>query len=191
MEVPMRREEISWAIKTVFSELYKIIGLYEDTECYNFLPDDKTKDIWKYMEKKILMAHGMVDSLLLGEKEVADKLHRIIEETEYFVKRYERPGTVLRWKQINHKLLYFDCAFELMEEIDEEMYLSMQRGLTNIHLAIYPDEKLIKERNTYFEEVNRKNEENNLKYSEDRIFQNEMLNTLKLVFENDFREFLN
>ncbi len=187
----MRREEISWAIKTVFSELYKIIGLYEDTECYNFLPDDKTKDIWKYMEKKILMAHGMVDSLLLGEKEVADKLHRIIEETEYFVKRYERPGTVLRWKQINHKLLYFDCAFELMEEIDEEMYLSMQRGLTNIHLAIYPDEKLIKERNTYFEEVNRKNEENNLKYSEDRIFQNEMLNTLKLVFENDFREFLN
>ena len=191
MEVPMRREEISWAIKTVFSELYKILGLYEDTECYNFLPDDKTKDIWKYMEKKILMAHGMVDSLLLGEKEVADKLHRIIEETEYFVKRYERPGTVLRWKQINHKLLYFDCAFELMEEIDEEMYLSMQRGLTNIHLAIYPDEKLIKERNTYFEEVNRKNEENNLKYSEDRIFQNEMLNTLKLVFENDFREFLN
>ena len=104
----MRREEISWAIKTVFSELYKILGLYEDTECYNFLPDDKTKDIWKYMEKKILMAHGMVDSLLLGEKEVADKLHRIIEETEYFVKRYERPGTVLRWKQINHKLLYFD-----------------------------------------------------------------------------------
>ena len=78
-----------------------------------------------------------------------------------------------------------------MEEIDEEMYLSMQRGLTNIHQAIYPDEKLIKERNTYFEEGNRKNEENNLKYSEDRIFQNEMLNTLKLVFENDFRELLN
>jgi hypothetical protein len=124
-EVPMRREEISWTIKTVFSELYKIMGSFEETECYNYVPSDKSKDIWKYMEKKILVAHGMVDSLLLGEKEVAEKLYTIIDEAEYFLKRYERPGAVLRWKQINPKLLYFDYAFDLMEELDEEKYLSM------------------------------------------------------------------
>ena len=33
-------------------------------------------------------------------------------------------------------------------------------------------------------------EESNLKYSETRIFQNELLNTLTLVFQNDFEEYL-
>lgn len=186
----MRREEISWAIKTVFSELYKIMGIYEETERYNYVPGDKSKDIWKYMNKKMIMARGMVDSLLLGEKEVSEKLYTVIDEAEYFVKRYERPGTVLRWKQINPKLLYFDCAFDLMEELDKEKYLSMQRGLSNVHLSLYPDEQIIKERKDYFEEIGRKNEDYNLRYSEDRIFQNEMLNTLKIVFENDFGTYL-
>ena len=33
-------------------------------------------------------------------------------------------------------------------------------------------------------------EESNLKYSETRIFQNELLNTLTLVLQNDFKEYL-
>jgi 16S rRNA G527 N7-methylase RsmG len=57
-------------------------------------------------------------------------------------------------------------------------------------LRLYPDEKLIKERKAYFEEINRKNEDYNLKYSENRLFQNEILNTLKIVFENDFGTYL-
>jgi hypothetical protein len=77
-----------------------------------------------------------------------------------------------------------------MDELDEETYLEMQRGLAGVKLSLYPDEKLIAERKEYFEEIHRKNEENNLRYSEERIFQNEMLNTLKLVFENDFEEYL-
>jgi hypothetical protein len=62
--------------------------------------------------------------------------------------------------------------------------------LAGVKLSLYPDEKLIAERKKYFEEIHRKNEENNLRYSQERIFQNEMINTLKLVFENDFAEYL-
>lgn len=186
----MRREEINLAIKTVFSELHKIIGLYEITGCYNCIPGQKSADIREYMERKILVVRRITDSLLLGEETVSKKLHRIIDETEYFVKRYERPGTVIRWKQINPKLLFFDCAFDLLEQLDDEVYLCMQRGLTNTHLSLYPDEKLIMERKRYFQEICKKNQENNLQYSEERIFQNEMHNTLKLVFENDFKEYL-
>jgi hypothetical protein len=190
MEVPMSREEINLTIKSVFYELYKIISLYEETECYNVVPGKKSADIWKVLEKKLIATHGLVESLLLGEKEVSAKLHAIIDETEYFVKRYEVPGTVTRWKRINPKLLYFDAAFDLMDELDEETYLEMQRGLAGVKLSLYPDEKLIAERKKYFEEIHRKNEENNLRYSQERIFQNEMINTLKLVFENDFAEYL-
>jgi hypothetical protein len=182
MEVPMSREEINVAIKTVFNELYKIIisNFYEETECYNVVPGKKSADIWKIKEKKLIAIHGLVESLLLGEKEVPAKLHAIIDETEYFVKGYEIPGTVTRWKRINPKLLYFDAAFYVMDE----------PGLSAGKLSLYPDEKLIAERKKYFEEIHRKNEENDLRYSQERIFLNELLNTLKLVFENDFAEYL-
>ena len=56
--------------------------------------------------------------------------------------------------------------------------------------ACYPDKELIVNRKKYFAEINQKNEESNLKYSEIRIFQNELLNTLTLVFQNDFKEYL-
>lgn len=190
LEVPMSREEIRLAIKSVFSELYKIISLYEVTGCYNYIPNQESVDVWDYMERKILTVRRIVDSLLLGEEEVSKKLHNIIDELEYFVKRYEIPGTVKRWKQINPKLLFFDYAFDMMEGLDNDTYLSMQRGLTDIHLSLYPDQELVTERKEYFEEIYEKNKENNLRYSEERIFQNELHNTLKLVFENDFAEYL-
>ena len=42
----------------------------------------------------------------------------------------------------------------------------------------------------YFSEIQRKNEDGNLRYSEERIFQNELLRTLTLVFEEDFEGWL-
>lgn len=185
----MRKKEIRSAIKTVFSQLYDLIGLYEETECYNRVPGDKSADSWKYLEKKLFAIRRTVDTFLPGESETAGKLHTIVDETEHFVKSYERPGTVLRWKQLNPQLVFFDCSFEMMDALDKETYLSMQRGLTNVRLSLYPDEEFVAARNAYFEEIRKKNEEHNLKYSEDRIFQNEMLATLKAVFEHDFQEY--
>lgn len=42
----------------------------------------------------------------------------------------------------------------------------------------------------YFSEIQKKNEDGNLRYSEERIFQNELLRTLALVFEEDFESSL-
>lgn len=92
-------------------------------------------------------------------------------------------------KRINPKILYFDCAFDLMEECPES-YKEISRGLTDMKFVCYPDKELIENRKKYFAEINQKNEESNLKYSETRIFQNELLNTLTLVFQNDFKEYL-
>ena len=43
---------------------------------------------------------------------------------------------------------------------------------------------------SYFAAAKKKIEDGNLKYTEDRVFQNELLRTLTLVFENDFKEYL-
>lgn len=62
--------------------------------------------------------------------------------------------------------------------------------MTNVKLECYPDKELVEDRKKYFAGINQKNEADNFKYSETRIFQNELLNTLILVFRNDFGKYI-
>lgn len=182
--------EIKTSIQTVYGMLWDILALYEKTDCYNRVPEgEKQVDVWEYMNDKLLEVRKYTDKLFLGKGELSQKLHNIVDETEHFVKAYEVPGVVKRWRKINPQILFFDCAFELMEECPD-MYREISWGLTNLKLACYPDEALIKARKRYFAEAKRKIEESNLRYTEKRVFQNELMRTLTLVFENDFKEYL-
>ena len=182
--------EIKTSIQTVYGMLWDILALYEKTDCYNRVPEgEKQVDVWEYMNDKLLEVRKYTDKLFLGKGELSQKLHNIVDETEHFVKAYEVPGVVKRWRKINPQILFFDCAFELMEECPD-MYREISWGLTNLKLACYPDEDLIKARKRYFAEAKRKIEESNLRYTEKRVFQNELMRTLTLVFENDFKEYL-
>lgn len=184
--------EIRTAIKKIYGMLWDILSLYEKTERYNSIPKDEKiteNDIWDFIGDKLLLIRKEVDTEFLGNEELGNKMRHVVDETEHFVRSYEVPGVVKRWKCINPKLLYFDCAFDLMEECPKD-YKEISRGLTNVKLECYPDKEFIKDRKKYFSEINQKNEADNLKYSETKIFQNELLNTLTLVFRNDFGKYI-
>lgn len=186
----MKKKEIKRAIKVVYGELWELLSLYEKTDCFNEVPEGEAEEeIWDYLERKVVDIRKTVAVLFLGEVEIAKDLNQIIDETEYFVKQYEVPGVVRRWKQVNPKLIYFDAVFTIMEE-EPKLYKQASRGLKDVHFACYPDAELIAERNNYFKEIERKNQCDNLKYSEDRIFQNELLCTLTLLFEELYAKYL-
>lgn len=178
------------SIKKVYGELWEIIALYEPTQCYNVVPEGSDKsDIWEYMGDKLLRVRKTINELFLGQEDLREALMEIVDETEYFVRRYEKPGVVKRWLKINPKLLFFDCVFDIMEN-EPEMYREICRGFTEIKFSCYPDAALIQARKEYLEESKRMNDNNNFRYSEDRVFQNELHRTLTLVFENDFEDYL-
>lgn len=182
--------EIRTSIKTVYGMLWDVLALYEKTDCYTELPrGENGGDIWDYLGDKLLDIRKTNDLLFLGEDDIRGKITRIVDETEQFIRSYERPGVVTRWKRLNPRILFFDCAFDLMEECPD-MYQQISWGLTDLKLACYPDESLIEARKRYFEEEKKKIEDGNLRYSEERVFQNELLRTLKRVFEHDFRDYL-
>lgn len=186
----MMAKEIRESIKTIYGMLWEILALYEKTDCYNKVPEnEKEKDIWDYLGDKLMSVRKNIDMLFLGQEEPAQRLREIVDETEAFVRRYERPGVVKRWKRINPQILFFECSFEIMEKFPE-VYKEISWGLSILKLACYPDENLIAARKKYFAEANRKIEEGNLQYTEERVFQNELLRTLTLVFEHDFKEYL-
>lgn len=189
-EALMMANEIRTSIKTVYGMLWEVLALYEKTECYNEVPKGAEEDdIWDFMGNKLLEVRKAINCLFLGEEKLSAKLLQIVDETERFVRSYEQPGVVTRWKRINPRILFFDCAFELMEECPD-LYCEMSWGLSELKLACYPDETLAEARKRYFAEARKKIEDGNFRYSDERVFQDELQRTLTLVFENDFKEYL-
>ena len=186
----MMRCEIKQSIKTVYGMLWDLIALYEKTDGYNIVPvGENDNDVWEYLGNKLQEIRREIDLLFLRDEKLKNKLVQIVDETEHFIRSYERPGVVTRWKRINPQILFFDCAFDLMEE-SLEIYKEISWGLTDLKLACYPDETLLTARKRYFANLKIRIERDNLQYSEDRVFQNEVMRTLTLVFEHDFRDYL-
>ena len=179
----LSKTEREHKLHIVYMELRNILGMYKYTDCYNYLPDEE--DVADYLKIKLTKIHIMVN-VLFEKTEWEEKLHRIVSEVQYFVSRYERPGVVLRWKQLNPNLLFYDSAFQFKEEVSHEAYLKCQRGLTGYRLSLYSDDELIEQRRMYFEHAKNSALMINTTFSEDKLFEEELLKTLDMVFEHDF-----
>lgn len=186
----METKEIRTSIKSVYGMLWEVLALYEKTECYNTVPAGaKEQDIQEYLRNRLLEVKKEIKGLFSDEEKIGAQLTEIVDETEQFANTCEIPGVVERWKQINPNIVFFDCAFDIRETCPE-LFEEMRRGLTYLNLSCYPDDTLAAARNEYFEKVKQKLEEEHLEYSEERVFQDELLRTLTLVFEHDFKEYL-
>lgn len=173
-------------VKTVFGMLYDILALYETSNCFNCIPGTDDMDgAWEYFEGLIGNVRKKLTADLLGQRDSAEyqKLECIIDETEVFIKSYSVPGVVKRWRAINPQINFFDCVFDLIDELGMET----ARALNSAgRFAFFPSDFVIKARDMYFAEKAVRNVEGNLQYTETRLFQNELLQTLAMVFENDF-----
>ena len=170
-EVPAAEDEVRTSIKSVYGMLREVLVLYE-CECYSTVPaEEDEQNIQKYKENKLLEVRKEINRLFSTEEKISAQLMEIVDETEQFVRSYEIPGVVERWKQINPRIVFYDCTFNLGEMCQDETFVAS--------------------RSRYFEEVKKKLEDEYLEYSEERAFDNEILRTLTLVFKYDFKEYLN
>lgn len=186
MNVMQNVEPNSGSVKAIFGMLYDILALYEASGCYNYIPGTQDADgAPEYFGGLIENVEKKLNADFPGKRDSEEyrKLDRIIKETEVFVKSYEVPGVEERWKEINPQINFFDCAFDLIDEMGMETAKQLNR---DGRLAIFPSDPIIEARKEYFAQKELANTEDNSRYSEDRIFQNELLRTLAMVFENDF-----
>lgn len=71
-------------------------------------------------------------------------------------------------------------------EKSPEQYEKIRMGLSNLRLSCYPDQKWVEHRKAYFEAARKRLEDEGKAYSEDEVFQDELLRALTLVFHVDF-----
>lgn len=185
----MNKEEVSSGIQEVFDLCSELIFQYEPTDGYNHVPKGATEtDIAEYVDNRFFEIRLAVMQIFRSKKDVAKRFLQIIDEFEIFVRSYEIPGVVDRWKQINPDIQYFDCAFDLMN-CAPEAYEKISMGQTGLKLKCYPTERISRERKQFFECTKLFQEHLGLTYSETRAFEFELWNTLKKVLHNDFQEY--
>ena len=182
-------------IKEVYKMLYDVLNEIDESCNYNFVPgvEKDSADAFSYYEKRIDVIRSVVNTRFLDKRDVREKLIRIVDETECFVKSYSIPGVVQRWKKINKKITYFDVVYDICAENYKlyEAVCNREIGFENKILFLFdflPTDKDFEERTEYFSQVTKKINDGNLQYSYEKVFRNELLRTLEKVFEHDFPE---
>lgn len=182
-------------VKEVYKMLYDVLNEIDESCNFNFIPgmEKDSADAFSYYEKRIDAIRCVVNTRFLEKREVREKLIRIVDETECFIKSFSIPGVVRRWKEINKKITYFDVVYDICAENYKlyEAVCNREIGIENGMLFLFdflPTEKDFEERTEYFSQITKKVDDGNLQYSYEKIFRNELLQTLGKVFEHDFPE---
>ncbi|NMA85574.1 MAG: hypothetical protein GX962_17130 [Epulopiscium sp.] len=171
-------------VEEIYEMFYELISIYDVSERFNHLPN-KTKD----EENIIIYYRKLVDDVekeinikyLFLPDEIKDILLKILKETRIFMSSYSVPGVVDSWMEINPKIKYFDPVFDIIESAPD-VYNRIKIGQSFVKFRFIPTEDDIEQRKLYFEKINEENEL--FRYSEARMFQNELLKTLTAVFKS-------
>ena len=174
------------AIELIYQQLRGLLGEYAETGGFNRAPAGAPEeDGLAYTTRRLAEIRQSAQVLLEPFPELADRMARILEETEAFLRQYEQPGVVWRWRELDPALVYFDCAFELLGECPEE-FERMQMGLSPFRLSCYPDGRWVERRREYFAQARARFAREGREYDEDLVFQEELCRALELVFQADF-----
>lgn len=182
MKVEIQITEKKMPFTTIVSMLYDIIELYEPTEGYNTVPENaEEKDCREYLSNLILNVRKELSSLSPEERELADILERIIDETEFLVNNSQpcssdfgvpdtlMPGVPDRWKEFNDKWDLFNIlSFEMA-----------RRDIT-----------LFEAYREYFENIIQKWEVKYSQCSNRRIIQKELFRTFGQIVIKDLEKYL-
>lgn len=217
MEEPMEKEAIKRWINEVYEKLCALLSMYEETDCFHAVPEGEDEEFlnrkFRELDQSVNRDPTDMDEKALG---VMGRLKQIMWDVGIFVAnaKCNPQMAVLRLESANWQLIYFDEIFDLMEEYPEtykemlvERKLQKELELRKMRMlpaneeeikelreffanTAVPSEKFIAERNAYFEKIIERNEQDHVTWSKKRMFQEELLNTMKLLFERNFKKYL-
>lgn len=175
-------------LQGIYARLNALIGVQEESEHYCYIPGT-TERGWEFYDKELQKIREEIDWHFLWEEEIRLKLYLIVDEVEHLVKSFSVPGVVKCWLQVNPCLKFYDAAFD----VAEVCMLASEYGIPEMYelpftCSFYPTIEDFKACEEYFAELEQKNTEHNLQYSEERWLQNELQKTLRMLFETEFAE---
>lgn len=184
----LRQMKYEGLYEKIYRMLYDIFSLYDTSNCFNEIPRSVKVEEENYFSKLLDQVQKEIDCEIGREnEEIRNQLNDIVRASRIFVQSYSVPGVVESWLEINPNLRYYDPIFQIVEsnpQLYEEITQGKYGGI-QFRFKIAPEELLVevKARRAYFEKLNDDNRKHNFQFTEERYFQDELLETLKRLFE--------
>ena len=179
-------------LRVIYDMLNAVLYELECSSYYNFRPGTED-DGMDYYDMRFQEIRRAIDSRFWNKREIKNKLYQIVQEEEVLVRSCSVPGVAERWYEINPNIFFFDCVYDFIEESPEIYERIRHQNLVEklpntIGFSFYPTVEDVKARTKYFSEIEDRCRKDNLSYSWDRLYQNELVNTLSMIFEYEFSE---
>lgn len=135
-------------------------------------------DIEDTFDDKVSALKKYIDCSLRGIKR--KKADKILSEIVMHIRRCEIPGVNDRWREINPKITFFDCEYSFIKE--NINFFDDYDNSGFVHFNHIPDAEMIKQQREYMLEKKKE-------FGDDfyEMFNAELINTLRLVLEHDFK----
>ena len=168
-------------VNAVYSTLIKLLFEYSASHCFTKAPDDS---------ESLLYYRGKVDKIeslikqLRGHNDLKDKMLSITGAIKKMICTCNFPGVPSSWYKINPNLRFYTAGFCVMVEAPD-FYKKIKNRETWSRFDYYTEESEIELCYEYFASLYKKNGENNYHYNMDDFFQQELINTVKIIFETN------
>ncbi|MFI3200272.1 MAG: hypothetical protein R3Y54_01930 [Eubacteriales bacterium] len=171
-------------ISKIHIMIYDIFALYDTSNCFNKMPQNEQGEELTYYSECLDKVQKVIDCELYEEsEETKSKLTNIVRDSRIFIKSYSVPGVVDSWLEINPSLRYFDPVFDIMES-DYELYKNIKSNkYGKVHFRFYPSLQELQDKKVYFDNLECNNKNNNLNFSIERFYQDELITTINLLFK--------
>lgn len=166
-------------VKAVYSALVKVISEYAASDCFNRTPDNS--DALLYYRRKMDSIEAMIQQLH-GHDDLANEMLSVTHAIKKKICSCDFPGVPSSWYSINPNLRFYTVGFSLMVE-DPDFYKKLKNRETWIGLDYYPEESETELGYEYFAALYKNSEDNNFHYNIDDFFQQELINTIKIIFD--------
>ena len=188
----MIRKIVSKSFMDELKNIYKMINnlLYEYEETDGFTIALNTQEEAKeHYNKRLQNSRKEVDSSFWCCRDAGKRLYGIIDDIMYIIGSDEIPGVPERWLGINPFLKYFDGVYNVIND-DFEAFKQIRDGEMCFHFNFIPTLEEYIERNKYMAERYKKYSDCNIKATEIRLLQDELVNTLSIIFAMEFSKYV-
>jgi len=167
-------------VQAVYSNLIALISEYAESHCFTQAPDNS--DSLLYYRRKIDKIESMIHQIHDNPYLVSDLL-LVTRAIKRMICTCDFPGVPSGWYKINPNLRFYSASFKILIE-SPEIYEQIKNGSLPFYLDYYPERSEIPLYHKYFSKMNKTNEDSNYHYDEDDFFQIELIETIKIIFEN-------
>jgi hypothetical protein len=164
-------------VKAIYSALINVVSEYSASDGFNIAPDGSDAQLYYY--HKI----GAIEDLIcrFAYEDAIGMLH-VTRSIKEMIRTHDFPGVPNRWYGINPNLRFYTVGFSLIVDAPD-FYEKLKNRETWMSLEYYPEESEMELCYEYFAALYKESEENNCHYNVDDFFQQELINTIKIIFE--------